>query len=137
MRHTAAVVAISALLLSLVAIARGDEIPLTASPIAPGGEGKISFEHDRNKNTRFTVHTKHLARPDSLTPAKAQYVVWVQPRGKDPQNIGTLKLNENLEGSVSGTTPYQTFDVIVTAEDSGNADRPSGPEIFRGTVQHH
>jgi hypothetical protein len=136
MRHVA-VFAISALLVSLVAAAWGDEIPLTASQSVLAAQGKVSFEHDRNKNTRFTVHTKHLARPDSLTPAKSEYVVWVQARGKDPQNIGALKLNDNLEGSVSGTTPYQTFDVIVTAEDSANADRPSGPEIFRGTVQHH
>jgi hypothetical protein len=61
--------------------ALGDEIPLIASQNAAAGEGKVSFEHDRNKNTRFTVHTKHLARPESLTPAKAEYVVWVQPRG--------------------------------------------------------
>ena len=135
MRHVA-VLAIFALFLSTV-VAWGDEIPLVASQNAPGGEGKISFEHDRNKNTRFTVHTKHLARPDALSPAKTEYVVWVQPRGKDPQKVGTLKVNENLEGSVSGTTASEFFDVIVTAEDSGNVDRPSGPEMFRGTVQHH
>src|SRR5206468_4501814 len=131
------VVLLSALLLGLAAVAWTDEIPLTTTPVAPAGEGKVSFEHDRNKNTRFTVHTKHLARPDSLTPAKTEYVVRVQSRGKDPQNAGTLKLNDNLEGSVSGTTPYQTFDIIVTAEDNANADRPSGPEVLRGTVQHH
>ena len=136
MKHVA-FVAMVALFLCAMEAAWGDEIPLIASQNAAAGEGKVSFEHDRNKNTRFTVHTKHLARPESLTPAKAEYVVWVQPRGKDPQKVGTLKVNENLEGSVSGTTPYQTFDVIVTAEDSGNADRPSGPEMFRSTVQHH
>ena len=128
---------LSALLLSLAAAAWGDEIPLTASQIVPAGEGKVSFKHDRNKNTRFTVHAKHLARPDPLTPAKTEYVVWVQARGKDPQNAGTLKLNDNLEGSLAGTTPYQTFDIMVTAEENANADRPSGPEVLRGTVQHH
>jgi hypothetical protein len=136
MRYVTVLLA-SALLLSLGAVTWADEIPLTTTPVAPAGEGKVSFEHDRNKNTRFTVHTKHLARPDSLTPAKTEYVVWVQPRGKEPQNAGTLKLNDNLEGSLTGTTPYQMFDIIVTAEDSANADRPSGPEVLRGTVQHH
>src|SRR5437867_13187106 len=82
------VLLVSALFLSLGAVSWADEIPLTTTPVAPAGEGKVSFEHDRNKNTRFTIHTKHLARPDSLTPAKTDYVVWVQPRGKDPLNAG-------------------------------------------------
>jgi hypothetical protein len=29
------------------------------------------------------------------------------------------------------------FDVFVTAEDGPNVDRPSGPEVMRGAVQHH
>ena len=124
-----------ALLLSLVAL--GDEVPLTASELVPAGQGKVSFEHDKNKNTRFKLETKHLARPNSLSPAKSNYVVWVKPRGKDPQNMGILTLNDNLEGSLTGTTPYQDFDVIVTAEDSPSIDHPTGPEVLHGTVQQH
>jgi hypothetical protein len=61
----------------------------------------------------------------------------VQGRGKDPQYAGVLRVNENLEGSMSSTTPFQMFDVFVTAEDGPNVDRPSGPEVMRGAVQHH
>ena len=123
-------------LLCAVGAAMAADLPMTASQAFPAAMGKVSFHHDRNKNTSFTVHTKHLARPDALTPAKSVYVVWVQPRGQDPQNAGTLSVNENLEGSLSGTTPAQVFDVYVTAEDSGNVQHPSGPEVLRTTVQH-
>jgi hypothetical protein len=118
-------------------LAGAAEIPMTASPAVPEATASISFQHDRNHNTKFTVHAKHLARPDALTPAKSLYVVWTQPRGKDAQNQGVFNVNENLEGSLSATTPHQTFDVIVTAEDSANIDHPSGTEVLRGTVQHH
>jgi len=125
------------LLMMWANLAGAAEVTMTASPAVPAAQGSISFQHDRNHNTKFTVHAKHLAKPDALTPAKSAYVVWTQPRGKDAQNQGVLSVNENLEGSLSGTTPQQTFDVIVTAEDSANIDHPSGTEVLRGTVQHH
>ena len=116
-------------------VASASDAPLRVSDLLPGGEGKVSFEHDRNKNTKFSVHAKHLARPESLSPPKNAYVVWVQGRGKDPQNAGMLRINDNLEGTVSGTTPLQVFDIFVTAEDGVNVDRPAGPEVMRGSVQ--
>jgi hypothetical protein len=125
------------LLMMWANLAGAAEVTMTASPAVPAAQGSISFQHDRNHNTKFTVHAKHLARPDALTPAKSAYVVWTQPRGKAAQNQGVLSVNEKLEGSLSGTTPQQTFDVIVTAEDSANVDHPSGTEVLRGTVQHH
>jgi len=117
--------------------ALASDAPLRVSDLLPAGQAKVSFEHDRNKNTKFSVHAKHLAKPESLTPPKNTYVVWIQGRGKDAQNAGVLRINENLEGSMSGTTPFQVFDIFVTAEDGASIDRPSGPEVMRGAVQQH
>jgi FlaG/FlaF family flagellin (archaellin) len=136
MTRTALRVAV-ALVMGIAGLLWAAETPMTASASTPAATGKISYQHDRNHNTSFTVHAKHLASPDSLTPAKSVYVVWTQPRGKDPQNQGTLKVNENLEGSLDGTIPAQIFDVFVTAEDSANVQGPSGPEVLRATIQHH
>jgi hypothetical protein len=118
-------------------VASASDVPLRVSDLLPAAEAKVSYEHDRNHNTKFSVHAKHLAQPQSLNPPRNTYVVWVQGRGKDPQNAGVLRVNENLEGSMSSTTPFQMFDVFVTAEDGPNVDRPSGPEVMRGAVQHH
>lgn len=119
----------------LLGVASAGDIPLVADASIPAAIGTIHFEHDKNHNIKFHVDTKHLARPDSLTPAKSVYVVWVQPRGKDPMNAGVLTVDNNLEGSFRGTTPFQTFDVFVTAEDSASADHPSGPQLLKATVQ--
>ena len=69
------------LLMMWANLAGAAEVTMTASPAVPAAQGSISFQHDRNHNTKFTVHAKHLARPDALTPAKSAYVVWTQPRG--------------------------------------------------------
>jgi hypothetical protein len=81
------------------------------------------------------VQVKHMATPQSLTPARQGYLVWVQPRGKDPELLGTLRVNEGLEGSLKAITPYKEFEVFVTAEDSLKPEAPSSTVILRGAVE--
>src|SRR5204862_935001 len=116
MRRASILTLIAALILSLTAWA--GEIPLVASPIVPAAQGKLSYEHDRNGNIKFKIETKNLAAPEQLTPAKNAYVVWIVPRDGQPQNAGVLKVNNDLQGSFSSTTPAKAFDVKVTAEDN-------------------
>ncbi|PYX96033.1 MAG: hypothetical protein DMG71_07340 [Acidobacteria bacterium] len=120
---------------TLIGIAFAGEVPLIADPSVPAATGKVNFLHDKNGNIKFHIDTKHLARPNSLTPSKSVYVVWIQPRGKDPINAGVLTVNDQLEGSFRATTPHQTFDLFITAEDSANVDHPTGPPLLKTTVQ--
>ncbi|HKU23495.1 MAG TPA: hypothetical protein VJQ50_20960 [Terriglobales bacterium] len=133
MRRASLAVSITVLLVGLAAWAA--DIPMVAGSQVPAAAGKISYEHDRNGNVKFTVSTKNLAAPSQLTPAKNAYVVWIEPRDQQPHNAGVLTVNDNLEGSFSSTTPSKTFNVVVTAEDSPTVTQPSGPEILHGTVQ--
>jgi hypothetical protein len=133
MRRASLALSIAVLLLGLAAWAA--DIPMVASSLVPAAAGTISYEHDRNGNIKFTVSTKHLAAPSQLTPPKNAYVVWVEPRSQQPQNAGVLTVNNDLNGSFSGTTPHKTFNVVVTAEDNPTVTQPSGPEILHGTVQ--
>jgi hypothetical protein len=61
-------------------------------------------------------------------------VVWIQRPGRDPENLGALKVNENQEGTIKATTPYKQFDVFVTAEDNDRVQAPSSMEVLRGVV---
>jgi len=112
--------------------AREDRLVNTGA--APAAEGKVVTENDRNGNTKVEVTVKHMATPQSLTPARQVYLVWVQPRGKDPELLGALRVNEDLEGSLKATTPYKDFDVMVTAEDSMKPETPSSAVILKGSV---
>lgn len=126
---------ITALLLGVAA--RAGDIPLMASSTVPAASGKVSYEHDRNGNLKLDIKTKHLAPPERLTPAKNSYVVWIRSRDGQTQNAGLLRVNSNLEGSFSTTTPTKAFDISITAEDNPSASQPTGPEIMHGSLQTH
>jgi hypothetical protein len=109
----------------------------TGSPntgAAPAAEGKVITDNDRNGNTGIEIHVKHMATPQSLTPAKQTYLVWVQPRGKDPELLGALRVNEDLEGSLKAATTYKDFEIFITAEDSMKPETPSSTVILKGSV---
>src|SRR5207237_5169095 len=110
-------------------------IPLVASSLVPAATGKVSYEHDRNGNIKFTISTKHLAPPERLTPAKNCYVVWIRTTDGQPQNAGVLRINNDLEGSFSATTPAKAFDIVITAEDSPTIAQPTGPELLHGCMK--
>jgi hypothetical protein len=111
------------------------DFSLTSTSLVPAAAGKMKVKRDRNGNTELTVEVKHLAKPSALSPARANYVVWLQPRGDSARNAGELAVNNNLDGKFETTTPTKAFDVFVTAEDSLSVQAPSGPEVMRGTVQ--
>jgi hypothetical protein len=120
------------LLLATLAWAREDRLVNTGA--APAAEGKVITDNDRNGNTGVEVQVKHMATPQSLTPPRQTYLVWVQPRGKDPELLGALRVNENLEGSLRAATPYKDFEILITAEDSTKPESPSSAVILKGSV---
>lgn len=122
-----------AIVLTTVAWSREDK--LTNTGLTPAAEGKVVTSTDRNGNTEVEVQVKHVARPQALTPPRQSYLVWVQPRGMQPQLLGALRVNEDLEGSLKATTTYKDFDVLVTAEDNLKTETPSSTVILKGTVE--
>jgi hypothetical protein len=111
------------------------DFPMTASPAVPSAKGKVSVDKDKNGNRKVKVEVKFLAQPSALTPPQTGYVVWIQARGKDPENLGFLKVNGKLDGELQATTPYDYFDIFVTGEGQTNPTGPAGPEVLRASVQ--
>jgi len=106
----------------------------TSSDLVPSAAGKVELDKDRNGNRVAKVRVYHLPDPEKLNPARNAYAVWIQAKGKDPENVGILKVNGDLEGQMEATTPYNKFEVFITAEDNPKPERPSGPEILRAEV---
>ncbi len=124
---------VAVLVLSLAAWA-GEKVHMTAGSITPGAMGEVQTGHDQNGNTEVVLKVEHLAQPDKLSPARHTYVVWIQPRGQQPQNMGQMKVGEHETGEFRTHTTFNTFDVFVTAEDNPTAPTPSGQEVLRATV---
>ena len=114
---------------------RADETHISSTAITPAATGMVNHSTDRNGNTEVILKVEQLARPQSLTPAKSHYIVWVQSSGAPATNVGELRVNDDLAGSLKFTTPYRSFQMRVTAEDSEMATQASSVEVLRGNVQ--
>ena len=129
------VLLVGILVLGLAALGWAREDRMKSGPETPAAEGVVKTEPDSNGNVRMEVKVEHLAPPSRLSPARQTYVVWVKAPGKDAENLGQLRVNEDLEGRFVATTTYKKFDVFVTAEDNPTANSPSGTEVLRTTVE--
>jgi hypothetical protein len=94
-----------ATLLALTGLAQARDIQLTADPSVPAAEGKAELKHDRNGNLQVKLEVNHLASPTKLTPPKQVYVVWIQGRGKEPENHGQLKVTPTSKAVLRGLPP--------------------------------
>jgi hypothetical protein len=111
------------------------KFPMQTSDNMPAAQGEAEVGHDKNGNQEVKLTVRHLAKPETLTPPKQAYVVWVQPSGEQPKNSGVLRIDSELKGEFRTNTPYKKFDLFVTAEDSPTATSPSGPEVMRQQIQ--
>lgn len=119
----------------VLAVACGKKhVNLNPASSVPAASASAVLTHDSNGNTIVDLKVKNLAKPQNLTPPKAVYVVWIQPRGGAPIKQGQLEVNNKLQGEFKSPTTYKTFDIFVTAEDSGDVAQPTGQEVLRQAV---
>ena len=78
---------------------------------------------------------QHLANLENLTPRATAYVIWLQERGGNSENMGQLKVDKNLNAAFETVTTLKNFDMFVTAEQDLRAKSPSGPEVLKATIQ--
>lgn len=125
----------SLMFFGLSCLAGASDVRLTADPSVPGATGKAHLSKEKNGNLKLKLEVHHLAKPGALTPSRQNYVVWTQVRGKEPQNQGVLKVNDNLQGTFEDTISNGDFEVFITAEDNPKVDVPSELRLLKGMMQ--
>jgi hypothetical protein len=98
-------------------------------------EGTVRVSDGDNGNSKVAIRVKHLAPPSKVSADSTVYVVWIQPREGDRQNVGALALNKDLEGSLDTLTPHRRFKVSVTPEPTGQVAEPSHEPVFTYDVE--
>jgi outer membrane protein OmpA-like peptidoglycan-associated protein len=79
------------------------------------GQAKVQIKSKAGR-TSVEVEAKRLRPPSTFGAEFLTYVLWVvTPEGRTG-NTGEILLNKNGDGTLSATTPGQTFSLIVTAE---------------------
>jgi hypothetical protein len=116
---------------TMLGIGGGGTTSLSTSPTLPAVEGRAKFSATKNDNTRITLTVKHLPHPDKLTPPANNYVVWTRATKDAPaQNMGALVVDKNLNGKLVTETALHSFELFITAEDSGQAQQPWGQPLL-------
>src|SRR5688572_30839919 len=91
--------------------------PLSASRRSPAAVGSIKVHDEKGANTRLSIVIEHVPRPEDLDPMLSTYVIWAKPAGdREMIPLGEVDVGASRGGKVEVMTPFQTFDVIVTAE---------------------
>jgi hypothetical protein len=101
----------------------------------PASEGTVQVLVGANDNRKVSIRVKHLAQPSKMAPDATVYIVWFKPEGSDPQNVGALVLNDDLEGKLETVTPHHRFQISVTPEPNARAMQPSHEPVFTYSVE--
>jgi hypothetical protein len=107
---------------------------MSTSPKLREAQGKMTVLQAEDGS-----HVVYLAF-DDLPPAPQAfvgtkiYMIWLLPKGGNPQSIGIIDVDDELKARLTIKTPYEDFDVVVSAELESNPTRPSGNRAFSGTV---
>ena len=107
---------------------------LNTSDSVQAASGKVLVGTEKDGNTKVKVQVQHLAPPVTVDDDSNAYVVWLQPAGGEPQNVGVLTVDKDLKGELETRTPFKEFKVIVTAEIVSNVRVPSGPPVMNTSI---
>lgn len=123
-----------AVVVLLATLAWGKTYTMQTTTLEPGAVAKLDVKANAG-NTELTLKVDHLAKPTLLSQPATNYVVWVEPQGHQPQNVGQLRVDDGLKGEIKATTTATRFMVLVTAEDDAKTQTPSDRVVLKANVQ--
>jgi hypothetical protein len=110
--------------------------PLTVTTNMPAAAGQAKVTQQKDGNTKLEVKVARLAPPEQAAAGASAYVVWVTPsEGGAPQNMGALRVDKNLNGSLTTLVPFTDFEVRVTAEADPYVTTPTHHQIMHAAVK--
>ncbi len=115
----------------------GRSWPMSTMGNVPAASGEVTTRKWEGRERAVVVTVEHLAPANQVVSGATSYVVWFKSveANAPAQNMGVLSLNQDLEGTLTASTSFVDFDVLVTAEPSPTATQPSKDEIMRAQVR--
>jgi hypothetical protein len=111
------------------------DVALRSSADVQAGQGRLAVKKSDGPNQTVVLSVEKMAPAAQVRSGASDYVVWLQAEGgKDPINVGVLSINKDLKGSLEFKTPFQKFEVFVTAEPSALAHAPSEHKLLTAAV---
>lgn len=114
------------------------KVNMNRSDAVPAAEARVTVDKEKGNMREVMVEVRHLAPAGRVSPQAAHYVVWLQPMvaqsQSDPVNLGVLKIGNDQQGELEAKTPYQSFQVFITAEEDPQTTVPVGTRVLWATV---
>jgi|SRR5690606_16241363 len=101
------------------------KIVFPTSEVLPAANAVVKIDKTDNNNYKMELEVENMAKPDRLNPPRKTYVVWMVSEKNGTINMGNLKINNNLKGSLEGATPFKPICFFITAEERQGVDVPS------------
>lgn len=118
---------VAALVAALSACASGGVRPLTRAAELATGEGEVVFGKSGDGGTSVGLRVRNLPEPERLEPPGYAYVAWAQDSAENPpRNLGALRGG----GELKSRTELESFELFITAEPAGDAERPTGRRLL-------
>lgn len=116
---------LSFLFAAILISACSKKIVFPVSEVLPAATAQVKIDKTDNNNYKMELEVENMAKPDRLNPPRKNYVVWMVTEKNGTINMGNLKINNKLNGSLEGATPFKPICFFVTAEDKQDVDTPS------------
>ena len=101
------------------------KIVFPTSTVLPAADAVVKIDKDDSNNYELNLEVENMAKPDRLNPPRKTYVVWMVSERNGTINMGNLKINNKLKGSLEAVTPFKPICFFITAEESQNVTVPS------------
>ena len=113
------------------------EYAAVGEPRAAGADATIEIDEVEGGNMMVTVEAMHLPPPGRIAEGATTYVVWFVSSGGGATKAGSLAYEaDDRTGSLVATYTEETFRVIITAEPSRAAARPSEHVVLDREVSY-
>ncbi|MEP7121615.1 MAG: hypothetical protein ABJE95_11920 [Byssovorax sp.] len=109
-------------------------IQLVNGPQTPAAQGQVKTDVGDNGNLKLEIEVKHLAPPANVSAGAKVYAVWIQTKDGAAQNVGALRVDDDLTGHLETTTPQHNFALFITTEEDPAALAPKGARVLSATV---
>ncbi len=117
---------------SLAGCGGSNEYVVSGTGSAAGADAEIEVEENDMGSKTVTIAVKHLPPPERVTEGATAYVVWFTAEDQPPQKVGRLQFDEDeRSGKGGGTTPFEEFTILITAEETDQVTSPSKNVVIR------
>jgi hypothetical protein len=104
---------------------------VAVAPDLESAQSVVKFGHLSDDRVSIDLAVRRMEEPSRLSPPGHAYVAWVRRDPDAPaQNVGTLAMDEQLNGELRTATDLRRFELFVTAEAASDVDKPAGPPLL-------